>query len=54
MTVIKFPAKAYTQIGELIRFPHPEAKFWKVYKIVDGKAYAKPAGFGTDPRVACC
>lgn len=54
MTVIKFTAKSYTQIGELIRLPRPEAKFWKVYKIVDGKAYAKPAGFGTDPRVACC
>lgn len=54
MTTIKFTAKACTYIGELIRLPRPEAKFWKVYKIVDGKAYAKPAGMGTDPRVACC
>lgn len=54
MTTIKFTAKSCTYVGELIRLPRPEAKFWKVYKIVDGKAYAKPAGFGTDPRVACC
>lgn len=54
MTVIKFPAKASTKIGDLIRFPHPEAKFWKVYKFEGGKACARPAGFGTDPRVACC
>ena len=54
MKVIKFAAKSHTYVGEMIRLPRPEAKFWKVYKIVDGKAYAKPAGFGTDPRVACC
>lgn len=51
--MIKFTAEPHHKIGSMIRMPRPEAKFWKVCKIVDGKAYAKPAGFGSDPRVHC-
>lgn len=52
--VLKVAAQPYTQIGDLIRYPHAIAKFWKVARIEGGKAICKPAGFGTDCRVACC
>jgi hypothetical protein len=52
--MIKFTAQTYTSKGDLIRCFHNGIKFWKVVKVVNGTAYAKPAGNGTDCRVACC
>ena len=52
--MIKFTASPTTTKGTLIRCFHKGHKFWRVTKVVNGKAFAKPAGNGPDPRVACC
>lgn len=52
--MIKFTATQTTKKGDVVRYCGKRAKFWTVVKVVNGVAYAKPAGFGADPRVACC
>lgn len=54
MKTIKFTALPTTRIGETIRYCGKAAKFWTVISVVNGVATAKAAGFGTDPRNACC
>lgn len=39
---IKFPAAAHHQIGTVLRHFALGFKFWKVYKVEGGEAFAKP------------
>jgi len=52
MKKIKFKAEKTTTVGTVIRHLTAHAKFWEVYKIEGGFAYAKAAGFG--PTNAAC